>query len=109
MCRASATISTPGKAAQQVLHGVEQWCERRDLVALRIDRDLGEDDAGAGVQRGQQMRLTAVGQTGAAQCLAVDGDHGPVAARPGNGERWCAGAEPARQDAADQGIVESGQ
>ena len=54
----------PVQAARQALQGVEQRRERRDLVALRVDGDLGQDDAGTGVQRGQQMGLPAAGQAG---------------------------------------------
>jgi hypothetical protein len=53
-----------GQAAENAFDSVEKWCERGDFVGLRVDGDLGQDDAGAGVERGQQMHLTPVGAAG---------------------------------------------
>ncbi|MDU0294824.1 hypothetical protein NUG22_36930 [Saccharothrix longispora] len=52
---------------------VEKRCERGDLVGFRVHGDLGQDDAGVGVQRGEQVDLVAV-DVGAAQGFAVHGD-----------------------------------
>ena len=54
-----------GQAAQDLLDGVEKRGECWDFVALGVDGDLGQDDAGAGVQRGQQMHLSAAGEASA--------------------------------------------
>ena len=75
------------QAAQHGFDGVEQWCERRDFVAFRRDGDLRQDDAGTGVQCGQEMDFGAVGAAGAAHCLAVHGDDDAVPSWPGRG-RW---------------------
>ena len=97
-----------GQAAQHGLDGIQQWREGGDLVALGVDGDLGQDDAGAGVQRGQQVDLTTVCAARGAQGLAVDGDHLAVPSRPrrrGPG----AGAEPAGQDGGQKVGVQAGQ
>lgn len=66
------------QAAQDLFDGVQQRREGGDVVGLRRDGDLREDDAGAGVQRGQQVYLAAVDAAGTPQGLAVDGDDLPV-------------------------------
>jgi hypothetical protein len=68
----------PGQRAEDPLDGVEQRSERGDLIALGVDGDLGQDDAGAGVQRGQKVDLAAVGPASTPQRFAVDGDHGAM-------------------------------
>jgi hypothetical protein len=51
----------PVKGAEQLLDPVQQRGERRDLVRLRRDLHLGQNDAGAGVIGRQQVHLTAIG------------------------------------------------
>jgi hypothetical protein len=41
------------QAAQDLFDRVQQRGERGDFVGFRVDGDLGQDDAGTGVQRGQ--------------------------------------------------------
>jgi hypothetical protein len=72
----------PAQSAEYGFDCVEQRSESGDLVALGVDRDLGQDDAGAGIQGGQQVNLTAV-DAGATQGFAVDGDHHAIPPR-----RW---------------------
>ncbi|GAA1576839.1 hypothetical protein GCM10009827_118320 [Dactylosporangium maewongense] len=98
----------PGQVAVHGFDGVEQWCGRRDFVRLRLDGHLGQDDAGAGVQGGEEMDVAAVGAAGAAQGLAVHGDDGAVAAGPGQRGPG-AGAQPAGEDLGEQAGVEAGQ
>jgi hypothetical protein len=74
-------IECTGESAELCFDGIEQRCERRDLVRFRVHGDLGHHDPGGGVQSGQQMDLAAVAQTGAAQCLAVHRDHPAIPGR----------------------------
>lgn len=97
-----------GQAAEHGLDGVEQRCERGNFVRFRVDGDLGDDDAGAGVQRGQQMDLAAVAAAGSAKGLAVHGDHRPVPAWPGR-DLPSASLKPAGQDGCQLTVVEAGQ
>ncbi|WP_158647658.1 hypothetical protein [Actinoplanes sp. ATCC 53533] len=61
---ASAPKIGPFPAAQHGFDGVQQRVEHGDFVGFRVDGDLRRDDPGAGVQRGQQVNLPAVGAAG---------------------------------------------
>jgi hypothetical protein len=58
--------------------GSGQMLTPPDFVGLRGDGDLGQDDAGAGVQRGEQVYLATIRPAGTTQGLAVDSDDLPV-------------------------------
>ena len=66
-----------------VMSSVQQITQGGDLVALGRHRELADHRAGGLVERGYQVRRT-VGGAGAAQGLAVDGDHPP----PGQVCEW---------------------
>ncbi|GAA2339238.1 hypothetical protein GCM10010170_021200 [Dactylosporangium salmoneum] len=97
-----------GQVAEHSCDGVEQWGECRDFVALRRDGELCQDDAGGGVEGGEQVDLAAVGAAGTAQGFAVDGDDGAVSARSGR-RRSGAGAQPAGQNLGERSGVKAGQ
>nr|WP_235681118.1 hypothetical protein [Tomitella gaofuii] len=63
----------------------EQGSRCGDLVALGVDGDLAEYDPGVVVERGDQVRGTPVrfAVAGAADGLAVQGDHAAPAGMEG--------------------------
>jgi len=88
--------------AGQVGKRLQQFPHRGDLIGLRIHGDLAEDRADAVRQGRDQVRGLPVLVLGAADGLAVDGDHQPAAGLYGSGPE--PGAEdPVEYISADQG------
>jgi hypothetical protein len=96
-----------GQIAQDAFDGVEQRGEGGDLVALGVDGDTGQNGAGTGVQRGQQVDLTAVA-AGATQRFSIDGDNRVVVVRTYREYRG-AGMQPGGESGGEQAVVEAGQ
>jgi len=68
----------------------------RDFVPLRGDGDLGQDDTGGGVQRGQQMDLAAVAAAGTPHRFAVAAMTCQYRRRRGSAGRVRVRSQPAR-------------
>jgi len=88
--------------AGQAGERLQQVPDRGDLVGLLVHGDLAEDRADAVCQRRDQVRGLPCLVLGAADGLAVDGDHQPAAGPRGPGVQ--PGAEhPVEHVGADQG------
>jgi hypothetical protein len=74
-----STCTAPGNVRERV----QKLCQHRDFVGLGADRELREHGSGGLAQPGQQVHQVAGRIAGAAQALAIEGDHPPACDRAG--------------------------